>query len=332
MKRLTLLLIFLIFEILSFSGLRTYAQEPDDKWVQWHRPVDNPVFTTSYGNNHDAVLFVDTTLEYFYHLIISGRRRPASQRPMTAYLWRTKEFSWSSHDWELVSGHYDIGGYYEYDDGVKVDGKYYIYEGGDVFTFEGSLEDADGNWEKEGTFPVDRIDDVGVFYEDGVFHLFGEYGDFPYGPDGTSLAHFISESGLGDWRLVDRKAVNANPGGGNQYGVGDPTIAKIDGNYYIYCDLESDGSPYKVVAWRSASLEEQFEYIGVAAKPRLEEVDDWDNYRVQDPDIAYIPELSRYVMVVNLRDEDGNPGGYFPNLQGFTRVVGFFYSDFKFDK
>jgi len=96
-----------------------------------------------------------------------------------------------------------------------------------------------------------------------------------------------------------------------KYGVGDATIAKIQGNYYIYCDRESQGSPYKVTAWRSKSLMEPFEYLGLAITPRSKEVDDWDNYRIQDADIAYIPELKRYVMTCNMMDKDGNPGGCF---------------------
>ncbi len=34
---------------------------------------------------------------------------------------------------------------------------------------------------------------------------------------------------LGDWKLVNAKAVDPNPDGGHKYGVGDATIAKIGG-------------------------------------------------------------------------------------------------------
>ena len=106
----------------------------------------------------------------------------------------------------------------------------------------------------------------------------------------------------------------------------------IKGNYYIFCDRESQGSPYKVTAWRSKSLMEPFEYLGLAITPRSKEVDDWDNYRIQDPDIAYIPELNRYVMTSNMMDKDGNPGGNFSGSglkDGATSVIGFFYSNKK---
>ncbi|MCP4645526.1 MAG: hypothetical protein GY851_34095 [bacterium] len=297
------------------------ASDTKDPWVQWHRPVDNPAFDTTKGNNHDSILFVEPELEYPYHLIIS-------HTPEAAHLWRAKTFSWSSEDWELVSDQYKIAKHYEYDDGIKVDGTYHVYEAGKVYTYSGPLEDASGKWTQAGTFPHKQCDDAGVYYEEGVFHLFGEYGHFPHGPDGTSLAHFTSTTGLGDWKLVDAKAVDPNPGGGHTYGVGDPTIAKIDGHYYIFCDRESEGSPYKVVAWRSTDINEPFEYLGKAITPRSDEVDDWDNYRIQDPDIGYIPELNRYVMTCNMKDHDGNPGGRFPTMKGGqTRVIGVFYSN-----
>lgn len=291
-----------------------------DPLLDWHRPVDANVFTSVKGNNHDSILFHEPETEYPYKLIIS-------HTPDAAHLWRAKVFSWSSEDWELVSDRFKIGKHYEYDDGVKVDGVYYIFESGQVFTYSGQLEESNGKWMLSGAFPQKECDDLGVFYEDGMFHIFGEYGDFPHGPDGTSLAHFTSETGLGDWKLVNPKAVDPNPDGGHAYGVGDPTIEKIGDHYYIFCDRESVGSPYKVTAWRSASLYEPFDYIGKAITPRSDEVDDWDNYRIQDPDILYVPELGRYVMSCNMMDKDGNPGGQFPSVKGGgTRVIGLFYS------
>lgn len=290
------------------------------KWTGWIRPVDQPVFNTDFGNNHDSILFVEPELEYPYHLIVS-------HSPEFAFLWRTKSFSWNSSDWELVSDNYVIGPHYEFDDGIKVDDIYYVFEEGLVYSFTGPLEESSGKWEVAGTFPHEDCDDVGVFFEDGVFHLFGEYGNYPHGPDGTSLSHYISHTGLGDWTLIETKAVDPNPDGGDEYGVGDPTIAKIEGSYYIFSDLESKGSPYKVVSWQSDDLNHPFKYLGTAIQARTEETDDWDNYRIQDPDIGFIPELNRYVMFCNMMDKDGDPGGSFLDVKGGgTRVIGVFYS------
>lgn len=313
---------FLLFALSLLAG--NALSEPDKQTTSfdplaWKRPVDNPVFTTDFGNNHDSVLFVEPGEEYPYHLIVS-------HTPKAAQLWRTKKFSWSSDDWELVEKNYQIGGYYEYDDGVKVGDTYYLYEEGKVFTYRGPLEDSSGKWEISGTFPKKECDDIGIFYEDGVFHMFGEHGHFPHGPDGTSLAHFTSPTGLGDWTLVNAKAVDPNPDGGDTYGVGDATIARIGGEYFLYCDRESKGNPYKVVAWRTHDLSAPFEFLGEALVPRRDEEDDWDNHRIQDADIGFIPELGGYVMTCNMMDLDGNPGGNFPTLnKNQTRVIGMFY-------
>lgn len=289
--------------------------------LAWNRPVDNPVFTFEYGNNHDSVIFVEEGAEYPYYLIISHVKEYAQ-------LWRAKSFSWSSEDWELVEKKYKIGQHYEFDDGVKVGDTYYIYEEGIVYTYQGDLAQSSGRWKASGTFPSKECDDLGVFYEDGIFHIFGEHGYFPHGPDGTSLAHLTSRTGLGDWKMINPKAVDPNPDGGHKYGVGDATIAKINGEYFLYCDRESKGSPYKVTAWKTKDLNEPFTYLGKAITPRSDEVDDWDNHRIQDPDIAYIPELGGYVMTCNLKDNDGNPGGNFPTLKGNqTRVIGVFYHE-----
>ena len=133
---------------------------------------------------------------------------------------------------------------------------------------------------------------------------------------------------MGDWKIIDTKAVDPNPDGESKYGVGDATIEKINGTYYLFCDRESKDSPYKVVAWKSDDLNKPFEFIGKAILPRSDEKDDWDNYRIQDPDIAYIPELKRYVMTCNMMDKDGNSGwpeGVQSKKKNETRVIGVFY-------
>jgi hypothetical protein len=306
--------------ILSFSAFGLpESTEPESPWLNWERPADNPVFSTTMGNNHDSILFVEPDAAYPYYLIIS-------HTPEAAHLWRTKSFSWNSADWELVSDEYKIARHYEYDDGVKVDGTYYIYEAGKVYTYTGDLADSNGQWTLSGRFPAEDCDDIGVYYEDGLFHIFGEHGNFPHGPDGTSLAHFTSPTGLGDWTLVNAKAVDPNPDGGHHYGVGDATIIKAEGSYYLFCDIESEGVPYRVIGWRSDNINEPFQYLGVAFEPRSDAVDDWDNHRVQDAEIAYIPEMQRFIMTCNMMDTDGNPGGHFPTMKaGNSRVIGTFY-------
>ena len=105
------------------------------------------------------------------------------------------------------------------------------------------LKKASGKWKVAGTFPHKQCDDIGVYYEDGLFHMFGEHGNFPHGPDGTSLAHFTSETGLGDWKLVNPKAVDPNPDGGHTYGVGDATLPRSKAPITCSATASPKGTP-----------------------------------------------------------------------------------------
>ncbi len=312
--RLTLAL-GLIGAGMLFAGPVTPAHATAD----WFRPVDQPVFTTAPAKNHDPIFFVEPdNPDYKYHLIIS-------EDEDKAFYWRTNTFSWNSDQWELVSDNYkiDANGQFEYDDGVKVGDTYYIYEAGEndpdgvVYTYTGDLADASGNWTVAGSFPKAQADDVGVWYEDGVFHMYGENGDVDGLPfDGATLAHLTSSTGVGDWTVQRTDAVV--PGEG--FGVGDATIAKIDGKYWLYSDRESEDQTYRITAWSADSLDDQFQFEGIAIAPREGETDDYDNERIQDGDIGYVSELDRWVMFANVRDRDGNPG------PGNTQFVSAFYS------
>jgi hypothetical protein len=313
------------------AGCGSWSAEDESELVAsasdfttWERPADQPVFTVDHNTNHDAVFFVEPETAYPYKMIVCHRDRED--------LWRTTEFHWSASHWELVDDAYRVAGTYELDDGVKVDGTYYLFEGGKVYTYSGNLADAGGNWERAGSWPNGDCEDIGVYHENGRFHIFGERGSVPFTPDdGRTLSHYTSRSGLGDWTEVDTAAVNPNEEGGRTYGVGDATIAKVDSEYYLYCDLETRNRPYEIACFRSDRLDGRFEYAGTAIKPRRDETDDWDNYRIQDGDIQYVPDLNRYVMAINMMDTDGDPGksagerGFdLPRKQ--TRVIGFVYS------
>lgn len=326
-NEMVLVLMLSILTSCSVNNQRKGINSEGLSILNWYRPDEQPVFSQTHGNNHDPILFVEPGLDYPYHLIVSHTEE-------YAHLWRSQKFSWNSADWELVTDQYIIGNHYEYDDGVRVGDTYYIYEKGNVYSFSGSLEEANGNWVKAGTFPVDQCDDIGVYYEDGVFHIFGEYGDFPAGPDGTSLSHFKSSTGTGEWELVDYKAVDPNPDGGDKYGVGDATVVKIKEEYYLFCDRETEELPYRIVAWKSSDINKPFEFLDVIIEPRSGQTRDWDNHRIQDGDIGYVAEEARYVMMCNMKDIDGRPGyssdtTYARNhLKGEeTRVIGTFYMD-----
>jgi hypothetical protein len=294
----------------------------------WYRPAKNPLFNTTNGNNHDPILFVDTSQTYPYHLIISGWQcHAANQYAEQTYLWRAKSFSWSSADWELVDDHYQIGCQYEYDDAVKVDSTYYIYENGVVYTYAGNLSEGSGKWAAKGAFPRNLCDDIGVIYANGFFHLFGEYGRFEDRPDGKYISHLRSKTGLGQWEVVDLQQGDPNSQYTNPVGVGDPCVLQIGAKYVLYCDVESTTFPYQIDSWTSTYLSSPFTYEQVAVKPRTHDASLWDNYRVQDADVEFIPELNQYVMVCNFLDVDQNPAPTnFPRLNGRKRVIGVLYS------
>ena len=290
--------------------------------TRWKRPTADPVFDVSRGNNHDAILFCEEESEYPYYLFISHEREHA-------YLWRAKEWSCSSEGWELVSENYQIGGFYGYDDGVKVGNTYYVYESGTVFTFTGDLAESSGKWNRAGKWPTSLCEDVGVYYDGSVFHLFGEHGDFPGRPNGTELSHLVSDNGKDGWRLLDRCALTPNRDGGRKYGVGDPSIIRANGLYHLFCDLETRDTPYRIIEWTAQSLDGPWEYRGVAVAPRDGE-QHWDNHRVQDPEVAFIAEMDRFVLLCNAKDIDGIPGGDFDSTHlrpGETRVIQVLYAD-----
>jgi len=110
-----------IISILVASLFTSIAEEKKDTFnpLSWKRPVENSVFTSSFGNNHDSILFIEPDHEYPYWMIVSHTQKYAQ-------LWKSKTFSWTSEHWQLVDSQYKIGNFYEYDDGVKVGDTYYI--------------------------------------------------------------------------------------------------------------------------------------------------------------------------------------------------------------
>lgn len=307
-------------------ALWSCSENEQQTWGYWQRSSDHPEFITTLGNNHDAILLVEEGKEYPYHMIVSGWdcKKLDSDSPKT-FLWRAKSFGFTSESWELVDSSFAIDCQYEYDDAVVVNDTYYVYENGLVYTFSGNIDTSSTHWKQDGTFPYESCDDIGIYYEDGLFHIFGEYGSYEHSPhDGTSLSHYVSSTGVGDWQLIDNYAVTTGQG---NVGVGDATIIKVEQTYYLFCDVETENAPYRIAAWKSSNINSQFEYLGIVISPREDRTQDWDNHRIQDGDIQYIPEIGKYVMVVNMMDRDGNPGGHFPYCKNYTRVIGFFETE-----
>jgi len=62
-------LIFFLLGGVSTSCSSSHEKLKDDElgpsdWTKWVWPVDQPVFSTEYGNNHDAILFVEPHSDY----------------------------------------------------------------------------------------------------------------------------------------------------------------------------------------------------------------------------------------------------------------------------
>ena len=55
--------------------------------------------------------------------------------------------------WELSEARYYLAMEYEFDDGVNVDGVHYVFENGVIYSYSGSLEEANGRWLMSGTWP-----------------------------------------------------------------------------------------------------------------------------------------------------------------------------------
>lgn len=302
--------------VFSIQGLLHGEEAPFDALV-WDRPVDQPVFTVEHFNNHDPILFVEPGKEYPYYMIICHNKEYGQ-------LWRARSFSWSSKDWELVEKNYVIDYLYEFDDGVKVGDTYYLYGEGTAYTYSGDLASSSGKWKKAGTFPDKECNDPAVYYEDGVFHLFGELGKAEI-QGGMTLAHYTSTTGLGDWNLFNSRAVDVNPDFGDAVGVGDATITKVGETYYLWANRYQRGTVPHITAWKTDDLNNPFSFIGSAIKPRSGKKDDWDNAQTLDPEVAFIPELEGWVIACNMMDSDGDPGYPNQNKKTRTRVVGFFY-------
>jgi hypothetical protein len=87
----------IIFGSLCLFSYGKKATNKKDSWVGWHRPVDANVFTTTKGNSHDSVLFVEPELEYPYYLIVSHTTK-------FAHLWQGKVFRMRKVQFVAVTG------------------------------------------------------------------------------------------------------------------------------------------------------------------------------------------------------------------------------------
>jgi len=65
---------------------------------------------------------------------------------------------------------------------------------------------------------------------------------------------------------------------------------------------------HRIIGWRADRIGGPHEYIGKVIEPHDKQTENWDNHRIPDGDIAYIPSLNRYVMIANMRDRKTGRG------------------------
>ncbi len=277
------------------------------------------VMSLAYANLHDAVYLEGQTGDVFNHYLL------LANEPGRAVLLGSDRLSTDPMDWTTVSDRYAVHDYYESDDAISVDGRHYLFEEGQIFELVGDPAEGSGHWKVVGTYP-DETDDVGVFFDGETLHLLGEYGKFPHGFDGTSIAYFTGDLTFERWDVVDLAI--AEPTGilPSKWGLGDATVAVADEGILLITDIESQDIPYHLALWIASSWGEPFRFAGIIAAP-MGGTNELDNHRVQDGEVVPT-EDGGFVLFANWRDIDGISRQNVPVMpDGTTRFVGSYMCD-----
>lgn len=276
---------------------------------QAERPIAD-----QFGNNHDAVYLPGQAgSKWRHYLVISGVGG-------IGQLYGSQQLTADASGWTLLDDDYTVAPHYELDDGLLIDGTYYIFEGRSIYAFSGELEGSSGQWVQAGRVPA-YIDDIGVYFDGETVHAYGEYGRFAHGHDGVSIAYVRTDPSFQDWELVSTSIANPNTLPGAEWGVGDPTLLVHNGRILMITDIEALGIPYRMALWESEGFDRNFDFAGILATPRPGTAD-YNNYRVQDGEFA-IEGNGDIFLFANWMDTDGNPGQSLPNFSaGWTRLVG----------
>ncbi|WP_137679579.1 hypothetical protein [Aurantiacibacter suaedae] len=267
-----------------------------------------------FGNNHDPVYLPGVKgSEYNNYLIISGVDG-------VRQLYGANSLSNNPNNWKLVNENLKISEDYELDDGIMVNGIYYIFENGNIYEVDVPLENSSGKWNVVGHFPKE-LDDIGVYYDGSILHIFGEYGEYSGGYDGARLAYATSDLTFKNWNIVSTNILDPNTKPESNWGVGDPSLIVLGGRVIMITDIEGPGDPYRIALWESDGFGRNFNFAGILAAPAPGNAG-YNNYRVQDGDFAVSADGQIY-MFANWMDTDGNPGHKLPLFsEGWTRVVG----------
>ena len=275
--------------------------------------VERPI-ADQFGNNHDAVYLPGREGDNWRHyLIISGVGG-------IGQLYGSQRLTADASGWTLLDDDYSVAPRYELDDGLLIDGTYYIFEGRKIYAFSGELESSSNAWVEAGSVPA-YVDDIGVYYDGETVHAYGEYGRFAHGHDGVSIAYLTTDKTFSQWQLINTSIANPNTLPGADWGVGDPTLLVHDDRVLMVTDIEAKGIPYRMALWESEGFDRNFDFAGILAAPR-EGTADYNNHRVQDGEFAIESDGSVFLFA-NWMDKDGNPGKSLPKFSAeWTRLVG----------
>lgn len=248
--------------------------------VEFSRPSNATVF---HFNSHDPVVVNETGPASGYRLIVHN----SSSRRI---LYRSvgDEVPTDAADWipvqSLVNGD-NPGG--SIDTMVEVDGTYYAYQDGLVYTAENLTAD---DWEYRSDTPPGQ--DPGVYYdaERGLFHLFYETGNRSK-HSASAIGHAVSPNGVKNWTVLP-PVYNST----NGYDVGDFEIVKQDGLYLVFGDYTRDHPNYSVVVWANDDLYTNFTRVGTVMGPSANGSATRDSYGVQDADVVRVGPENRYVL------------------------------------
>jgi len=276
--------------------------------------VEKPI-ADQFGNNHDPVYLPGNGEGAFEHYLVIGHEEGIQ------HLYGSNSLGPNGSDWTLITDDLFVSEYHELDDGLLIDGVYYIFKDGKIFTYSGDIAKSSRQWQITGSTP-NYLRDIGVYRDGDTIHIYGEYGDFEFGYDGLSLGYIKTDTSFADFELVSTKIIDPNTKLGGQWGIGDPTIFVSETKVYVAADLEGKDIPYRVSLWESSSFEKPFSFAGILAQADPPSAKSYKNHRVQDAEFVPAGE-GTILMFANWRDEDGDPGKALPKFsEDWTRVVG----------
>lgn len=189
----------------------------------------------------DPVLFVNTTPEYTYTLLIGNNT------DKTTEAWASNNLTdWTKLHEDVTPNVSDAGGT-KFADGLYINGTYYLYQ-----TVEDDYTVVWSGSNLSSIQPQERIEnqsDVGVIRWNETVYLYAEA--YPIdGPTGNGLRLLTSPDGVSNW--TDRGVVIDVRE--EDWHTGDPEIRRYNGSFYLWMDRSLSHPTYHVALAQSDNL------------------------------------------------------------------------------